>query len=441
MSTKKTALGLIPEEWEVCPIGDFTKLAQYGLSVRGAATGRYPILRMNCQVDGEVSLENLQYVDLDEETFETFRLVRGDILFNRTNSYELVGRCALFDHDVPAVFASYLIRLSVDRSRVDPAFLNYLLNWDIAQSEIKKLASRGVSQANISASSLREFCVHFPDRAEQNRIAAVLGRMRSAINLERAAEARSAALKQAAMRELFTAGLRGEETRQSEIGPVPKSWAIVEFAAVRTWLQYGTSVRCSVDQAEYPVLRIPNIDAGRVDAADLKYCNMARAEAENYLLEEGDLLFIRTNGVLERLGSCAVYAGTPREALFASYLIRARLKHDLVDPSFVAFFFGSARGTSLVAGRATPAADGKYNLNTGTIDSLPLPLPPTVDEQRDIVKILQAIDQKTYLHRRKQVVLEELFRTLLHRLMTAEARVSDLNLSALDAPLPQEATT
>src|SRR5437764_13269720 len=82
---------------------------------------------------------------------------------------------------------------------------------------------------------------------------------------------------------------------------------------------------------------------------------------------------------------------TSRQApCFASYLIRAQLNREKVDPYFAAFFYGSEIGTGLLVGRATPAADGKYNLNTGTLDSLPLPLPPTLDEQREILPILAA---------------------------------------------------
>jgi type I restriction enzyme, S subunit len=84
-----------------------------------------------------------------------------------------------------------------------------------------------------------------------------------------------------------------------------------------------------------------------------------------------------------------------------------------------------------VVGRATPASDGKYNLNTGTIDSLPIPLPPTLEEQREIVGILDAIDRKIDLHRKKRTVLDELFKALLHKLMTGEIRVGDLDLSTL----------
>jgi type I restriction enzyme S subunit len=170
-----------------------------------------------------------------------------------------------------------------------------------------------------------------------------------------------------------------------------------------------------------------------VNPADLKYCDLPEEEAAKYMLENGDLLFIRTNGVLDRLGSCAVFRGEPAGALFASYLIRARPKSN-VEPRFAAYFYGSERGTSLVAGSATPAADGKYNLNTGTIDSLPLPLPKTREEQQEIVAVLDAIDRKIDLHQRKNAVLEELFKSLLHKLMTGEVHVADLDLSALPAP-------
>lgn len=152
------------------------------------------------------------------------------------------------------------------------------------------------------------------------------------------------------------------------------------------------------------------------------------------MLQQGDLIFIRTNGVIERLGACAVFAGQPAGALFASYLIRATVDRERLDPYFAAHFFASETGTSIVAGRATLAADGKYNLNTGTIDSLPLPLPPTLDEQREIVAVLDAIDRKIDLHQRKRAVLDDLFRALLHKLMTGEIRVTDLDLSALSPP-------
>lgn len=211
-------------------------------------------------------------------------------------------------------------------------------------------------------------------------------------------------------------------SRETEIGPIPEDWDLVSFASIREWLQYGTSVPCSVEPTGYPVLRIPNIAPGSVSTTDLKYCSLDDAEADRYLLEEGDLLFIRTNGVLDRLGSCAVYSGVPTRALFASYLIRARLRRNLVEPSFVAHFLGSERGTSLVASRATPAADGKYNLNTATIDSLPLPLPPSLREQRHIAQVLTAIQDVTDRQKKLTEYDSALKSTVMHELFTRGLR-------------------
>jgi type I restriction enzyme, S subunit len=307
-----------------------------------------------------------------------------------------------------------------------------------------RLRSRIVPSAHgtmtLNLDDVEQFQIAMPDNVEEAvAIGAALELVSERQELAGAEASALESLKRVAMRALFTRGLRGDTQKETDIGLVPQSWDVVEFSTVREWLQYGTSTRCSHDPSEFPVLRIPNIRPGRVNAQDLKFGTLPAEEAARYRLEDGDLLFIRTNGVIERLGACAVYDGEPDHALFASYLIRARLKRNRIDPYFAAHFYGSELGTSIVAGRATPAADGKFNLNTGTIDTLPIPLPPTIDEQREIGAILDAIDRKLDLHRRKRAVLDDLFRALLHKMMTREIRVADLDLSALTAKPAAEA--
>ena len=210
---KETEIGPAPEGWELKPIGEFARQLQYGLSVRGAESGRYPILRMNCQQDGKVLFRELQYVDIDCETAATYRVKPNDLLFNRTNSYELVGRTAIVEQVTDAVFASYLVRVAVDETRLSPQFLNYFLNWDSAQSELRKLASRGVSQANISAGKLRGFVVPVPSLDEQREIVAILDAIDRKIDLHRR--------KRAVLEELFKAllhRLMTGETRVGELG-------------------------------------------------------------------------------------------------------------------------------------------------------------------------------------------------------------------------------
>ena len=319
--------------------------------------------------------------------------------------------------------------LRPDLQAIDADFLYFATQLESVIEGIAAMES-GASYPAVRDVDVLNQAVPLPPLPEQREIAAVLNIIRTASLHQAQCEANATALKRAAMRTLFTRGLRGEAQKETGIGPVPESWEVVSFSSVRERLQYGTSTRCTYEPSAYPVLRIPNIEPKRVNLADLKYCNLSDSDAARYQLENGDLLFIRTNGVLDRLGSCAVYSGEPSNALFASYLIRVRLKLEHITPDFASCFFSSESGISIVAGRATPASDGKYNLNTAAIDSFLLPL-PSLDEQHEIVAILDAIDRKIDLHRRKRAVLDDLFKALLHKLMTGEICVADLNLSAL----------
>jgi type I restriction enzyme, S subunit len=167
---KQTEIGPVPESWEVLPLGEFLAEAQYGLSTKGTDSGTYPLLRMTNQQEGRISSNNLQYVELTEDQFSKFRMERRDILFNRTNSLDLVGRTAIFDIEGDFVFASYLIRLRTEAERLRPFFLNHYFNWDETQRRLKSIATRAVSQSNISATRLRGFYIPVPDPKEQDEI-------------------------------------------------------------------------------------------------------------------------------------------------------------------------------------------------------------------------------------------------------------------------------
>jgi len=113
---KETEIGMVPEHWEVVRLGETIINTQYGLSLRGSTNGKYPILRMNNLIEGSINTSDLQYVNLELEQLERFRLNKGDILFNRTNSFELVGKTSLFALEGDFVFASYLIRIITNMS-------------------------------------------------------------------------------------------------------------------------------------------------------------------------------------------------------------------------------------------------------------------------------------------------------------------------------------
>lgn len=216
---KESEIGPIPDTWQLVLAGSIATKMQYGLSKRGASSGRYPILRMNCIADGKVVFRDLQYVDLDDDTAEAFMVHPGDLLFNRTNSYELVGRTAIMKSQTKAVFASYLVRIAVDRQRIVPDYLNHLLNCDLMQSELKKLASRSVSQANISAGKLKGLAIPLPASLdEQHEIAIILDAISRKIDLHRRKRAVLDELFKTLRHRLMTGEVRASDLDLSVLG-------------------------------------------------------------------------------------------------------------------------------------------------------------------------------------------------------------------------------
>ena len=174
VETTETEFGSMPRSWRVEELGTVIIETQYGLSQRGEASGKYRILRMNNLHGGRLVISDVQYVDLDESEFQKYRLNCGDLLFNRTNSFELVGKTSLFDIEGDFVFASYLIRVVPDPSHLEPAFFNYYMNYGSTQARLKSLAARAVSQSNINATKLRGLRIPVPPLDEQREIAAAL---------------------------------------------------------------------------------------------------------------------------------------------------------------------------------------------------------------------------------------------------------------------------
>jgi type I restriction enzyme S subunit len=140
---------------------------QYGLSCPLGETGKYPILRMMNYDEELVIASDLKFADMSADLAADYTLQSGDILFNRTNSAALVGKVGIFQMDGCYLFASYLVRIKTDQTRLLPDFLNFYLNSDVGQTAIRAFATPGVSQSNISAGSLKKVYVPVPTLAEQ----------------------------------------------------------------------------------------------------------------------------------------------------------------------------------------------------------------------------------------------------------------------------------
>ena len=208
----KTVIGHIPKSWQVVPVNSVVKTFQYGLSVPMEDSGHMPILRMGNLQDGEVVFSDVKYVSLPETVIGPYVLNRGDVLFNRTNSQEWVGKVAIYRHDSPAVFASYLIRLRPDPTFVDSYYLGHVLGSHPAQCRIKRYATPGVQQVNVNATNLGKVLIPLPigsdGLVEQQRIAALLEAANQRISSYEPILAAQQALKRSLMYDLLTGKVR-----------------------------------------------------------------------------------------------------------------------------------------------------------------------------------------------------------------------------------------
>lgn len=165
--------------WSLARLGDLLSEAQYGLSETLHTQGQYPVLRMMNLEGGKATASDLKYADLSDDVFEKYRLHAGDVLFNRTNSYELVGRTGVYDLAGDFTFASYLVRLITKPDLILPEYLSAFLTAPIGRRQVMSFATRGVSQANVNASNLRRVLVPLPPVEYQEGLLRILDRLNS----------------------------------------------------------------------------------------------------------------------------------------------------------------------------------------------------------------------------------------------------------------------
>lgn len=170
-----SATAAIPAHWRMSTVGDEAALVQYGT---GGKTGPardaddVPVLRMSNVKRGRVQLNDLKYLPPAHPDLERLLLDPGDLLFNRTNSAEHVGKSAVFKGvSGTTSFASYLIRVRLN-SDVDPNWANLVINSSFGRAFVSSVVSQQVGQANVNGTKLKVFPLPVPPRAEQERLVA-----------------------------------------------------------------------------------------------------------------------------------------------------------------------------------------------------------------------------------------------------------------------------
>ena len=421
------------EAWTWRPLGELFEIGA-GKTMSAAArkgADKTPFLRTSNVLWDEIDLSSVDEMSIPEHELPAKLLSPGDLLVCEGGE---IGRAAIWNGEVePMSFQNHLHRLRPIVEMVEPRFYVYFLQSAFTQLGIFEGAGNKTTIPNLSRNRLAALEVPHPPLDEQQAIVAGLARVRDAIKTHDQSTALALELKRTTMHELFAHGLRGEAQKETEIGPVPASWERTtlgdlceEFGGALQTGPFGSQLH----KDDYRETGVAVVNPTHMDAGRIAHDNVPRISEEDALrlqrhrLEDSDILFARRG----EIGRQALVTKLEEGWLCGTGCFLVRVRSILIDNRFLSYQFSTEASISWLRTHAAGAI--MPNLNNVVLGRLPV-FYPGASEQREIVAVLDAIDRKIDLHRQKRAVLDELFKTLLHKLMTGEIRVADLDLSTL----------
>ena len=312
--------------------------------------------------------------------------------------------------------------LRCDKAKADPGFLYSFLITDHFNARMAGL-ERGASYPAVRDSDVTASWFPLPPLPEQKKIAHILSAVQRAIEAQERIIQTTTELKKALMHKLFTEGLRHEPQKQTEIGPVPESWEVCKVGDVAKIQSGGTPTREVAENwrgGNIPWVKTGEINYCVIHDTEEKITSTGLANSAARLFPKGTLLMaMYGQGITRgRVGLLGIEAATNQACASITPTDKKR-----VSSVFLYYFFEYHYEDLRKLGHGA----NQRNMNAALIRSFPLTIPKP-DEQNSIVSALESLDEKRVLHERKKTQLQDLFRTLLHELMTAKTRVHELEI-------------
>lgn len=203
--------GKYPTEWEIVRFDDLIEDTRYGTDTKSNTEGEgYPTLRIPNVVEKRITSDDLKHTPVEDDELERLKLEENDILIIRTNGNpDYVGRCAIFsERSEPYVYASYLIRIRVDKSRVRPTFIREFMNSHRGRAEMSGWIRSSAGNYNLSVGALEKFQVPVPSLSEQDDIVEKIDAVESVIQKNRRYKGKLQRIKKGLMQDLLSGKVR-----------------------------------------------------------------------------------------------------------------------------------------------------------------------------------------------------------------------------------------
>ena len=422
-----TELGPLPEDWRVVRLGEvFDILQGKSLSAKQNKGVRpRPFLRTSNVYWGYLDLSKLDVMDFTEEEEQRFALQRGDLLVCEGGD---VGRTAMWEGQMQGVYyQNHLHRLRARDNNVHPVFVMYWLQTAFTLLNLYSGSSNKTTIPNLSQGRLAVFPIPLPPLPEQRAIAHVLRTVQRAKEATEGVIAALKELKKSLMQHLFTYGPVPVTERErvplqeTEIGPLPAHWRVVrlgEVAEIRAGVAFPHEYQGSVE-GSYPFYKVSDMNTFGNEIYMEKASNWVNSEIlrklKAKLFPSETVIFPKVGGAL-LTNKKRVLA---RESLIDNNIMGVIVRQDICIPQFCFYWFES------IDIRIFSNPGPLPSINAQGVKKSFIPLPP-LDEQREIARILQAVDAKIAAEQARRTALEELFKSLLHELMSGQIRLPNI---------------
>jgi type I restriction enzyme, S subunit len=385
----------------------------------------------NFNGDGILDFGDVVELEVEARHAATKQLKDGDIVVERSGGgpKQPVGRVALFNApDQQAYFSSnFTTTLRIRNHKIlDPKYASLYLHALYLNGDTETLQRATTGIRNLDWSEYLNFEIPLLPIYKQKALGQLIGQVRTAYHNERKLLQALTELKQATMQQLFTRGLRGESQKETEIGLMPESWSVDSIGSHFNVVSGGTPSRGTTAYwmgGTIPWVKTTEVNYCVIKKTEEHITQAGLSDSAAKILPEGTLLLAMygqgvTRGRVAMLGI---------EATCNQACAAITKKDDEVIPKYL-YHFLTWRYSAI---RELAHGGQQQNLNLDIVREMPIAYPNEPNVQQSVVEILDATDQKIALHKEKQAVLEELFRALLHKLMTGELSVNDLDLTAL----------
>lgn len=426
MRNGNTFFDCLPKDWNIAKIGTAFDIKQGKSLSSRKQTGKYlkPFLRTSNVFWGQLDLSHLDEMDFTDDECETLTLEYGDLLVCEGGD---IGRTAIWRNEKSeCYYQNHLHRLRVKDEKIDTLFIMYWMQVALTQLGVYEGFANKTTIPNLSGSRLREFIIPVPEKKEQQKIATVLFKIQKAIEIQESIIEKTRELKKSTLQHVFTHGLRGERMKETEIGWIPDSWKVVRIGELASVITKGSSPKWQgFDYCEKGVrfIRSQNIGNGKLLLDDIVCLPTSFNEKEKRsIIHPGDLLI---NLVGASIGRTAVADERINDANTNQAVAIVRFKDRSLLNWFVMYYLLTTRGQAEINFNKKDIARANISLND--ISNFFVPKPDK-EEQEETIQILKTIDEKIELHTAKKSTLQDLFKTMLNKLMTGEIRVQGLEI-------------